>query len=153
MDDSVREIVRLPRDAQEFQIADTLSDGHALLVSVDHAYKRQTFPLAAGGLDQEILILGEQHPAEGTGAVEQLRVRQSLGTILLRGQDFNASASKPLGDCCVNVVIHIECNAQGSLPRARMRARNGETASAWALRASTRLSWASISASSSGLWS
>ena len=138
VDDLVREIPRFTRHAKELQIANALSDGDAPLVPVDHADKGQTLLLAPGGLDEKVLILGEQDTAESASTIKQLVIRQLFGAVLFCGQDIHAAEPKPIRDRLTNVVIHIERDAQGSFPKARMRFRKGEPASAFAFNSSIR---------------
>ena len=134
----VRKIPQFPSHAEELQIANALSDGDAPLVPIDHAGKRQLLPLAPSGLDEKVLILGEQDTAESASTIKQLVIRQLFGAVLFCGQDIHAAEPKPIRDRLTNVVIHIERDAQGSFPKARMRFRKGEPASAFAFNSSIR---------------
>ena len=53
-----------------------LTDRHCLLMSVDHAAKGNTRPLAPGRLRQQIIVAGEQNAAKRARAVKEVGVKR-----------------------------------------------------------------------------
>lgn len=53
--------------------------------------------LAAAGLDDQIPIGGDQHPAERGCAVEQVRIGKAVCSVLEGGQDIDPAEPQPVG--------------------------------------------------------
>jgi hypothetical protein len=70
----------------QLKVRDAPADRQVALMHVDHATELLALFLSARTLDEQILILREQHSPKFRGPVEQCRVLESPSTILLCGQ-------------------------------------------------------------------
>lgn len=110
-------------------------------------------PLADRRFGQEVVVLGDQNATESPGAVEDVWIPESLGTIFLGGDNVDAAPSKLLGDSERHLMIHVEPKRHATTPRSRSLLVRS-VASGWASKYSfSILSPAAICASISSLWS
>ena len=70
MFDSISHIGLLIHLGHQFEIMDTLANGDADLVSINHSGKRLAFLLTDTGNRQQIRVLREEHSVERSGALE-----------------------------------------------------------------------------------
>ncbi|HKZ85189.1 MAG TPA: hypothetical protein VJ793_16185 [Anaerolineae bacterium] len=66
----IDQILWFTRFGDDFQITDTCPNGHSQLVRVNQAVKVNACALSPSGLDQEIVVLREEHTPEYAGAIE-----------------------------------------------------------------------------------
>jgi len=109
--------------------------------------------LAAAGLDDQIDVGGDEHPAEGGSAVKQIRVGELMRPVLKGGEDIEPAEPEPVNYRLVDVVVEVEPNRQGQIwPRALNLATMGDSPIS-ARRVSTYASRRARSASISWRWS
>ena len=82
--------------------------------------------LAACGLGQEVVVLGEQHSSQSRGPVKDLGIGQSPAAILLDREDIDAAKAQPGWNGPVDVLVEIEGQAQARRSRFRIFSAKGE---------------------------
>ena len=112
-----------------------------------------TCMLAAAGLDDQIDVGGDEHPAERGCAVEQIRVGEAIRPILKGGDDIEPAEPEPVNYRLVDVVVEVEPNRQAQIwPLALSLATMGDSPISARSR-STYASRRARSASISSRWS
>ena len=106
---------------------DALANGDTELVGINDPGEWLAASLALFGYREQVFVLRDEHSTERRSAFEQNVIGKPPGIIGLGRQNFHFTAAKPNGNCRRNVDIHIETEAQGSLPSARSRRRPGES--------------------------
>src|SRR5690242_18889872 len=117
-------------------------------MGIDDARNRLTILLSACCFAAQIPVLAEQHPTEGSGPVEQLRIGKLRCIILSGCQHIHAAGTQTLGDSLVDVVIHVQGQRHLRSPASRSRLATGESAD-WARCSSTSFTSRATCASSS----
>lgn len=103
------------------------------LVCVNDTGEGSRHLLTALGFGKEVFVPGKEHMAQTSGAFQQGVVGETLRMISLGRQYFDAAAAQAEGYRRRDMDVHVEGEAQRSLPAARNRLRPGES---WAAAAS-----------------
>jgi hypothetical protein len=146
------EFLCVSSSGQECELFDAQPHGERL-GHEDDAGESHTRMLAAAGLDDQIPIGGDQHPAERGCAVEQIRVGELMRPVLEGSKDIEPTEPEPVNHRLVDVVVEVESNRQGQIwPRALSLATIGDSPTSARIR-STSASRRARSASISSWWS
>jgi hypothetical protein len=86
--------------------------------------------LSGSGFAEQTAISCKQDAAQGTCAVQQFRIGEAGGAVVLRGEDVNPAEAQFSGDGTRDVDVHIEPEAHAGLRDARRRLRKGESSAA-----------------------
>jgi hypothetical protein len=119
----------------------------------DDACEVHTCMLATAGLDDQIVVGGNQHSAEPSCAVEQIRGGELMRPVLEGGEDIEPTEPEPMNHRLVDVVVEVKPNRQAQIwPRALSLATMGDSPIS-ARSCSTYTSRRARSASTSSRWS
>src|SRR5262249_53517815 len=109
--------------------------------------------LATAGLEDQIPIGGNHHPAEGGCAIEELWGGELMRPVLKGGEDIEPAEPEPVNHRLVDAVVEIESNWQGQIwPRALSLATMGDSPTSARIR-STSATRRARSESISSWWS
>jgi hypothetical protein len=146
------ELLCFSRSGQEFELFEAQPYGERL-GHKDDAGEVHTCMLAAAGLDDQIVVGGDEHPAEGGCTVEQIRVGELMRPVLEGGENIEPAEPEPVNHRLVDVVVEVEPNRRGQIwPRALSLATMGDSPIS-ARRLSTYASRRARSASIAWRWS
>ena len=88
---------------------------------INHAGKKSATPLKLGSQNEQIPILTEQHSPQFRGSRQQNRIVGFVALIFAGREHINAAQANAFDDLDPNVVIRIEGNTHGSVPRRLSR--------------------------------
>ena len=66
----------------------------------------------------KVSVLTEQDAVELPGSIQERVVVEPVRPVFSCGYDINASSQEPSRNCCGNMMIHEQSNAQGKSPLA-----------------------------------
>src|SRR5205823_3585337 len=102
---------------------------------------------------QEVVVGTDERTAEPRRPCKQQLIIHLRRSVLLRSQHVYPSLAQPDGNRPGDVLVHVECEAQGSAPLSRSFCRIKGVSSCCFRSSSTFRSRSSMSRSISGLWS
>lgn len=105
---SIFHVLGFARLSDDVKIADALPDGYLKGVGINDATERLSGLLTLGGFGQEIIVEGEQNPAESACAVKKLGIGITFFAVFLGGQNIDTAHSEAERHRLRNVFIHIK---------------------------------------------
>jgi hypothetical protein len=80
--DSIDNVCDFSNQSNQRQVLDALSQDKAILVDISDPIKGDTGVLPVGGFHQKVVVLCEEKTLQYQRPVEQLRIRQFVGTVV-----------------------------------------------------------------------
>jgi len=104
----ILKVLRLACLCHEFQIANALPDGDSQGVSIDNSAERLSLRLPLHGLQEQVVIEGEEDAAKLGGSLQQRGIRQCPGAVFLRREHIHGPHAESKGNSSRNMGIHVE---------------------------------------------
>ncbi len=118
IDQAIAHLIQRVHLRDQYNVFNQAADTRSILIDVNHPRELAVLVPPGGGNPVEVAVFRTEYPAEGCGSIEKSFVIPLVGPAFPRRQDVDGVPAYAIGDLALDVVVHIEIQAQGRRPLA-----------------------------------